>query len=193
MARIEVVALGDRHGRVALASAALWHAEVFVCEPHGEHALGSEAAGREGRAGALVLLSSASGVQVVDARGRRHAVRSGEPFDAARVDGRELAAGATRALVLAVGYSPSELGVSTTVCRFERRGSGRLLEALPAGGHAVVVAALGALRVRIAGEDEPLDLVPSEALHLFAQRDTEFDVTPTSAGATALVALVAPP
>jgi len=198
MSQVEIVPLGDEHTVVALASGRSWRAEVFVFEPRGRHAVAATHGDHDARESrepgdwSLVLLPSAAGVVVIDARGRRHALRPGEPFDAARVDAREIEVGGARALVLAVGYSPREFGVSASVCRFERRGGGRLLETVAAGGHAVVVAAHGALRVRLAGEDEPVDLEHDEALVVGAQRDTEFDVAAPEGGATALVALFTP-
>lgn len=198
MAQVEIVPLGDEHTIVALASGPAWHADVFVFEPRGVHAVAAAhderatGASRELGEWSLVLVPSAAGVVVIDARGRRHALRPGEAFDAARVDARELEATGARALVLAVGCSPREFGVSANVCRFERRGAGRLLETVHARGQAVVVAAHGALRVRLAGEDEPVDLERNEALLVAASQDTEFDVAAPGGGATALVALFTP-
>jgi hypothetical protein len=190
MDHIEITEFDGGHERIALASGHAWSAQVFVCEPRGVHSLADDHAGKE--AAAFVLLPSARGLVALDARSRRHELRPGEPFDAARVDARELTSGASPAVVLALRYAPSELTVSASVRRFERRASGRLLETLRAGGHALLVACHGALRVRLAGEDEPHDLLANEALHFAARRDTDFDVSATSDGATALLALVTP-
>jgi hypothetical protein len=190
MEQIEVTEFDGGHERIALANGRTWSAEVFVCEPRGVHSLADDHAGNA--AAAFVLLPSARGLAVLDARGRRHELRPGEPFDAARIDARELSAGAAPAVVLGLRYLPRECVVSASVRRFERRGAGRLVETLRAGGHALLVACHGALRVRLAGEDEPQDLLANEALHLAARRETDFDVSATSDGATALLALVAP-
>jgi len=148
-------------------------------------ARGAELVLPEAGARERVLCAASTGLELVDAAGRRVALRAGEPQDPRRAAASGLVATGRGGVALVLDHDPRH--VRAALALHGTRPGARLLESLGPAGHAVVLAVEAGVRVRVSGEEEPFALDAGEALWIEADaREATFDL----AGGAALVALV---